>query len=61
MRRQIDSEYIRRKRLSRRPRDNQRKVKRTKMKNDENVVLLAVGMFLSWLGMLATILMLRWG
>ena len=61
MRRPIDSEYIRKKRLSRRPRDNQRKVKRTKMKNDENVVLLAVGMFLSWLGMLATILMLRWG
>lgn len=50
MRRSIDSDYIRKKRHSRRPKDNWRKVKRgKKMEKESTILYTGAALFLLWI------------
>ena len=49
MRRPIDSEYIRKKRTTRRPRDNWRRVKSKKMEKESTILYTGAALFLLWL------------
>ncbi len=61
MRRAIDSEYIRKKRTSRRPRDNWRRVKKVrKMKKESDILVVASALLLMWLCSLGIMVSLVW-
>lgn len=60
-RRAIDSEYIRKKRYSRRPRDNWHRVRKTKkMGKESNILIVAGALLLMWLCSLGIMVSIAW-
>ena len=61
MRRSIDSDYIRKKRTSRRPRDNWRRVRKTKtMTKESNILITAAALFLLWVCFMGIMVSMAW-
>ena len=61
MRRSIDSDYIRKKRTTRRPKDNWRRVKRTKkMAKESSILYIAAALFLMWLCFTGIMVSMAW-
>lgn len=61
MRRPIDSDYIRKKRHSRRAKDNWRRVKRNKtMTKESNILITAAALFLMWVCAMGIMVGIAW-
>ena len=60
-RRPVNSNYIRLKRTTRRPKDNWRRVKRTKtMAKESNILIIAAALFLLWICSMGIMVSMAW-